>query len=264
MWQQREKVQVWAPLSHILCTNSWAQKPHTHSQVVFFFSKRTKPHLQRPRCQTAPQRHRWQPQEWQHDTEHVWDSSGEAQAPTGDLNKANTQRHAWETLILPYLSLIPWERLRVGKSLGWYLLIYLFKRVILDKHKQGADLKLHCCFQMSLWDKSHRFNTRQRKLLKQTILVVRQHKIALFKQLEFHWISHSKCVCLNSIPHQIHTSVWSWLRAGPGHKHPALDLSYISATQRMFPAGQNRLFIGHNKEALNALKYQANSSVSAI
>lgn len=95
-------------------------------------------------CRAQGVRHssRWQPQEQQHCTGHVWNSSGEAQAPTGDLNQENTQRHGWETLILHYLSLIPWERLRAGKSLGWYLLIYLCKRGILDKHKQGAELEL--------------------------------------------------------------------------------------------------------------------------
>lgn len=77
----------------------------TDFNVTFSFKEDKNPCAGPKVSDTTTHRYRWQPPEHQHHTEHVWSSSVEA--PTGDLNKENTPRPGWETLILHYLSLIP-------------------------------------------------------------------------------------------------------------------------------------------------------------
>lgn len=122
-----------------------------------------------------------------------------------------------------------------------------------------------CCFQMSLCDKSpaDRFKRWQRKLLKQIILVVRWHKTALSKWLKFHWIFHLKCVCLDLIPQpgadRIHTGEFTQVlvlaQGRPRPKTPRIGSKlHLSHTKDVPCRSKLRLFIGHNKEILNALK----------
>lgn len=112
---KEKKCRCGHPLSHLLYNPSdedlyqllGRRASHTLTDYdVSFPLKEDKNVSAKPKVSDTPTpRHRWQPQEYQHYTEHVWNSSVEAQAPTGDLNKENTQRHGWETnppLSLPY------------------------------------------------------------------------------------------------------------------------------------------------------------------
>lgn len=129
---------------------------------------------------------------------------------------------------------------------------------------------------MSLCDKSpaDRFKRWQRKAAQTSnFRWLGSTKLHFPNGLNFIGFPTPKCVCLDLIrqpgAHKIHTGPSTQelvlAQGGPRPKPPSVGSKlHLSHSKDVPCRSKLRLFIGHNIETLNAIKYQANSSVSGI